>query len=383
MSAVLSTRVFSALVARIYDCAVEPQHWPDTLERLRTQLGHWNSVMALQALPTGRVLLGYTANIPPAYAEQIGRYGEHIIGAWGGARVSAAHPSSEPAVLSRLNASSIGDQTNPYMRDWCEPQGITDCLALVLARDRDAIGSVAFGRHRDQPPIGDTDVENARLLTPHLQRAAAISRLLDEGSARSMQLALALDRLSSPVLLVSADAAVLHANRPATTLLHQRTILALERGHLSSPLPAVARALVDALARCARDESSLDRHGMGIPARATDGDVRAIHVLPLAKERGRVQLGDAASAAVFVSMLRAEAGGATQMLAALYELTPAEAKVCDLVTSGWSLKDAAAHLDISASTVRTHMLRIYDKVGVHRQVDLVNLASSLSVPVGP
>jgi hypothetical protein len=113
VSAPLSMRTFSELVARIYACAVDATHWPTTLELIRTQLGHWNALLALQELQTGRVLLGYTANIPPEYAQRIAGYGAHVVQAWGGVRVTAAHPSSEPAVLSRVNASAIGDATNP------------------------------------------------------------------------------------------------------------------------------------------------------------------------------------------------------------------------------------------------------------------------------
>jgi hypothetical protein len=44
-------------------------------------------------------------------------------------------------------------------------------MAIGLARDAGMIGSIGMGRHASAGEIGDREVEAARLLIPHLQRA--------------------------------------------------------------------------------------------------------------------------------------------------------------------------------------------------------------------
>ncbi|MFX9138885.1 helix-turn-helix transcriptional regulator, partial [Acinetobacter baumannii] len=51
------------------------------------------------------------------------------------------------------------------------------------------------------------------------------------------------------------------------------------------------------------------------------------------------------------------------------------------VCEGQTRADIAAMLGISVSTVKTHLIHVFDKTGCRRQVDLVRLAKSLTFPV--
>ena len=48
---------------------------------------------------------------------------------------------------------------------------------------------------------------------------------------------------------------------------------------------------------------------------------------------------------------------------------------------GWSAMKSAA-LGVAVSTVRTHLLRLFEKTGTHRQADLAALLASFSLPIG-
>jgi DNA-binding CsgD family transcriptional regulator len=63
----------------------------------------------------------------------------------------------------------------------------------------------------------------------------------------------------------------------------------------------------------------------------------------------------------------------------LYGLTPAEARIAELLVGGATPAQVATELGLRGSTVKTHLLRVYEKTGVHRQSDLIRLAASLSV----
>jgi DNA-binding CsgD family transcriptional regulator len=387
MRALLSAETHSRLVGLIYDCTVEPERWSAALDAVQRELGYQHAILALQELPSGRVLDDRAVNIPSPWLESRLGYAEHAVAAWGGTAYIQRHPVDRPAVLTRVNPGALLDATNPWVAEWAAPQGIVDHLALVLARDGEAIGCVGMGRHRDRGPITGRDLAAARLLIPHFQRAAAIGRLLEEtrGVARGLAdaLAAALEGLGAPVLLLGGDAAILHANAAARALLSAGMPLATHAGRLSSPVAAVARAIAQALAACARGEGGLRHRGFGVPARDEDGGVHALHFLPLGRSDVRPRPVSRAVAALFVSSPRARPDGADDLVAALYGLTRAETRVFAQLAEGRSPAQAAGALGVAPSTFHSHLLRVYDKLGVHRQAELVRLAAALASPLAP
>jgi DNA-binding CsgD family transcriptional regulator len=102
--------------------------------------------------------------------------------------------------------------------------------------------------------------------------------------------------------------------------------------------------------------------------------------MPLRRGEMRRGLGPRASAALFI----APAGVSPRMpgdaLALLYDLTPAETRVYELIVGGKTRTEVASALGIAPSTVKTHLLRLFQKTGCQRQVDLVRLAAQMSRP---
>lgn len=387
MRTLLSVEIHSRLVGLIYDCAVRPERWPTALDAVRRELGYHHAILALQELPGGRVLDDRTVNIPSPWLERRLAYAPHAVAAWGGSAYIERHPVDDPAVLSRVNPAALLDATNPWIAEWAAPQGLVDHLALVLARDGGAIGCVGMGRHRDHGPIDRRDWMAARLLVPHLQRASAIGRLLEEtrGATPGLAdaLAAAVDGLGAPVLLLGGDAAILHANVAARALLSPGTPLVARAGRLTSPVAVVARAVARAVAACAQGESGLRHRGFGVPARGADGGVHALHFLPLGRSDARPRPVSRAVAALFVASPRARPHAADDLVAALYGLTPAETRVFAQLADGRAPVAAARALGVAPSTFRSHVLRVYDKLGVHRQAELVRLAGALASPLLP
>jgi len=54
----------------------------------------------------------------------------------------------------------------------------------------------------------------------------------------------------------------------------------------------------------------------------------------------------------------------------LFGLTAREREVARLLANGWSYKRIAEDLFVSLSTVRSHVEKVYGKVGVNNKVDL-------------
>jgi DNA-binding CsgD family transcriptional regulator len=173
-----------------------------------------------------------------------------------------------------------------------------------------------------------------------------------------------LDMLDMGVILLSRKAQVLNANRSARQVLKRGDALWMTpEGRLSARRSGDATALRTALDRVRPEADgaiplTVERSGGGyLPA-----------VL-----RGLAALHPDSVAALFVRDPEEADTVATDVLSALYGLTPAESRLASLLAGGHSLAEIADQLEVSLHTVRTHLRRIFDKTGVHRQSELVRL----------
>ena len=145
--------------------------------------------------------------------------------------------------------------------------------------------------------------------------------------------------------------------------------------------PVTTEALQTAVTLAGRSEILLGRRGIGIPLRHRDGTASVAHVLPLRRHEIRQGLVQRASAAVFIAPALTPPRLPADALALLYDLTPAELRVFELIADGRTQAEIAMELSIAPSTVKTHLLRVFDKTGCNRQAELVKLAASVSLPL--
>jgi DNA-binding CsgD family transcriptional regulator len=83
------------------------------------------------------------------------------------------------------------------------------------------------------------------------------------------------------------------------------------------------------------------------------------------------------AALVFVSDPEAATPSRSEILRRLYGLTPAEARIADLLASGSEVGEVAARSGITLETARFHVKRVLNKTGARRQTELVRLMLSL------
>ena len=68
------------------------------------------------------------------------------------------------------------------------------------------------------------------------------------------------------------------------------------------------------------------------------------------------------------------------LAAAVYGLSPAQARLAKSIVAGRGLPEAAAEARISLHTARTHLRRLFDKTGVRHQTALVRALLTVAVP---
>lgn len=376
----LDVGALSRLVGMVYDCAFDPPRWHGALNAIRAELEFANAMLTVWRAPEGTTLLNVTSGIEAAYVESLPRHGSEIVAQWGGPHRINGYEVGEPAVLSRDRPHSLTADT-AYRREWIEPQGLSDFMAVAITREADAYCSVGFATHESRGRIGGRAIDAVRLLAPHIRRAVAVSRMLDMQTVAPGGLGVMLETLSVCAMLVDTELRVLGANRAAAMLIERRLELRVERGAIALRDTAAQTALRTAVLRGGMGDAAMGRRGMGIPIGRVAYNARLLTVMPLGNSPYRSQLSPPATAVVFVAQQPGPAPSPAEALAALFDLTPAETRVFSSIASGRSVVETADLLGVNVSTARSHLLRLFEKTQTRRQAELVRLAHSFAIQV--
>jgi DNA-binding CsgD family transcriptional regulator len=369
----------SNLITQIYDCALEPSGWQKTISDLHILLGYSNAAMVLTELPSGGIASHITAGVPEPFLSTMQNYGDEVLKHWGGPFTMANLPLDEPAVLTRVNPTNSVYE-NRYYREWAEPQGLIDVLAIGLIRDVSMLGSIGMGRHQKAGPITDHDIASARIFVPHLQRAIAISRVFEMKSQQADMFGEVLDTISTPAIIVDDCLTVLYANVAAAAILARGDPLCQMAGRLRISKCNSKISLPESITDAKNIFRARAGTGAGLALKDAAGHVYMLHVLPLKNSRFGQNFSERSQLVLFLAgYLRPDKMNRTAAAKA-YDFTKAEARIFHMIGSGASVASVAALLGIKASTVRTHLIHIFEKTGLHRQSDIVRLCNDLAGP---
>ena len=362
------------LIGAIYDAVLDPALWNDTVDRLRRHFGLFLSVIAITDLRRQHLILA-SSNIREQYVPLVAQHSDAILDLWGGPTAILRFPIEEPLIFSRVTApqSWIG---NPYYESFARPQEIVDQLVVPLEMSSSLVAYFGMGLHKSMPPLNDDHIEALSVFAPHLRRAALIGNLLDLRTEAAETFEAALNALGSAVLLVDEHLHIVHANPQAEALLRAGSPVASVAGRLEAPLELVKGQLERTILAATFPGETLGP-ASGIPVHRLDGAGVVLHVLPLKHRSARPS--SRVVAAVFVAEPHATLNLPLEAIRMLYDLRPAEVRVFELIAAGAGGKGVAEALGISPSTVKTHTVRLFDKLGVHTRAELVRFAREMSL----
>ncbi len=199
-----------------------------------------------------------------------------------------------------------------------------------------------------------------RFLAPHFERAHVFHQQLSEVVEERNLLEKVMNRLPMGMAIIDAQCNALSLNRTILALLQGNELLTLQAGRLvSSPDEilelAVARILTgevaDDVVRLGNEEGCLS---LWIS--------RGCAPNPADAQQSRLML--------FVAS-RTSHALSEEGLMNLYGLTPAEARVTQKLALGNTLDESAEILAISKNTAKTQLTRVFSKIGVKRQTEMM------------
>jgi DNA-binding CsgD family transcriptional regulator len=354
---------FENIVDNIYRAASEPDIWPAVLHDIGASVQA--PVMALLAvrgdLPVGWCLSRDTPASAHDYMRSDARQRSLTT-----PRLLSANHAGFLSALDVLTEEEL--KADPLITEWGAHEGLHHAAASAIQIPTGDLIVVHVQRRSGKPAFQKGDIARLDEFRPHLARAGLLAARWRLERLRAATEALAL--LGLPAAALDLSGRVLAANRLTQDTPNWVTWLPGDRIALRD---SAADALLDrAVAELRNPCSSSVR---SIPIRANIAGAAVLHLIPISGRSS--ELFDGAFGLVVITPICTPAIPTSAMLHALFDLTPAEARVSRGISEGLQLSQIATRYGVTVETIRAQIKAIFAKTGTCRQSELTALLASL------
>lgn len=363
------------LIAEIYRTAAGLQPWPALMETLGYALNACFAQVVGLHKTTGQLAFNLQSEDVPADARldplpacrAIDLHAAEIL------RLPAARQLN-----SHESTEAPGGASFPELR---RAYGCCHVLTGKLFDDRDLVAIVVLLRGARCPAFSLADERLAARLIQHLAAAVKAFRRNQHFHDGHMVGELLLQRSRRPSLLVRGSGAILFANLAAKRVMEAATVLMARDGRVAAPATEsdarLQQALLD-LGTGSEAGNGAERAAMGLRDTASGRIVPAC-LWRLPRRDGRGALAALASGMLVLAESADDTASDPMVLVAMFGLTPAEARVANLLVTSHPPKAIAAALGLSVVTVRHHIRRLLAKTG---SSDLRDLTRQIVLALG-
>jgi len=378
-----SDSVWERLVGLVYDAALGQRPWEAFTEALAETVGARNThFLIVQDRGRTHHLLGAARSDPGlqrAYVEHYARVNPYPQHPQANATPGQIH-SGEWIPKSEI-------QRTEFYNDFLVKSGVYPVLVANLLADAQGMAFLATYRPLHGEPFGDSERALLTALLAHARRALHVSGLLGQVETERSRWMSTLDLLDHGLILLGDDGRPLFLNKKAERHLEPEDGLALRLDGLRASYPEDTRALRALIARCLPGATYTASGGHLSLRRPSGRRPLTIVAVPLARGSASqvafLQAARTPAVLLFVTEpgRSLDAGVPDTLLSAVFDLTPREAQLARLLSRGMPVTEAARQLGVSFHTARVHQRRVYEKVAVHSQAELVCVLDRLRAPL--
>jgi len=349
------------LIGGIYDAAVDPKLWPEAISRIAEAAGCRTGVLYEHDTATHRSrTLGFHRFNTEFMRDYVAHYA--ALDPW---TTRALHwPIGVPAPTYVLLPDDEFRRTEFY-QDYFRRSGMFYGLGGVVDRMDGRV--VLFGAQcaYEDGRFSEEAVALVGAMMPHLKRAYRMNQALAQAEQDRETLGETLHLVPQPVLVAERDGKLVFANQSAARLLAAGDGVRLEGDKITAAHREDRTALAALMKPLANDAPRIIALRRPRNARAL-----LVQAVPLRSD-GRWQ---ASGRVVLLIEAESPPSASIDHLMRVFGLTQAEARLWSGIVAGATLAEIAARQETSVNTLRVQLSRLFAKVGVHRQADLVRLA---------
>ena len=360
------------LVGMVYDAALDQRKWPTFLDAFAAAVGGCSAMLRSVDLQTHQA--GFVASVGYDPAWQTA-YCNHFV------KLDYLTPALNHLPLSEVRSdeqviSQAEQRKTELYNDYIIPQDKVHALGSLLVKDGSHTLLFAAQRGKRAGAFGEEQARLMGILAPHVTRAVQVHRRISSLTVEKEWALGALDQLRMGVILTNRSGAPLFVNQAAEQLLALGQGIDARQGQLALPKAPETAKLYQLIADAAQGAPGANRGGdmrIALPG----GDFLHCLVMPIPLELSARLDVALASGCVAIFLSRPNSLQLPpQRLAALYGLTPAEARLASKLVALKSVEQAADELFVTVHTARSHLRSIFAKTGSKSQSELLMLLAT-------
>jgi DNA-binding CsgD family transcriptional regulator len=364
----------NASVDLFYEASMNPARWPAALEALSEAVSAKGAMLrplrgAGKDFPVTESMLPMVEQLRAWEANGDSYFPQTLVDAQAATRFFTERDIFQEEDLS----------TSPLFNSVLYPAGVNSFASASVLNVKGEQVLLTLYRPIGSPSFNDAACGVLTQFLPHFRRAAAVSMELCQ--SRSMGVLEGLSTLQCGAMLLDRVGGIAGMNKRARALLgpHVR----IEENILKVDDPKT-QARLDGQIRVSLDTDHANDHQFGdfvVLRRGVNLRPLVLQVIPLAGCRHKIF--QAASAIILFNDLNQQAAARPDLLAAVLDLRPSEARVAALLADGFTLAEISDTLRLSRETVRSYVKAILSKARVSRQSAFMAIAKSLQTPLAP
>lgn len=369
---------YDSLVHRIYDTVTDSQAWEALYAELAALVGA--KTVHLISFDKQHNALSFSDgfNLPavsePGYIRRYHRIDPHH--RWW---------RSQP-VLKWLHCHDHFDdefiRDDRFFQEFLLPAGRRYASCCKLVDNEQVTVFLACSRSAEQGPLEAGAMAVLERVTPHLARAVKLQVQRFLFSTDALVGHAFVNRWLQPVILTTTDGELLRLNNAAQRLLRSTSMVRTSGSKVILPAPYLQRFLDDCARTEARVRADPNAHADASRYRVMriddDGSPIPQHTLYafynlIVPGEVSAMFGMRAIAMLIFYHPSSSPPVDEDLLAAAFDLTPAECRVAHFMAEGMSPKEIAVRVGVQHDTVRKQLQSIYQKTSTNRQPDLIRL----------
>ncbi len=356
--------LYDELIGLSYECVLDESVWPHLLERLMAATGHQQSTLLFWDRRDSAGQVSGINLLDPATVEP---YNSHYC------QLDPTHAfmAERPVGVWYHDVRELGLErmrTHPFYQEMFRPFGLRTISCLKLHEQDQAGSYLSLLTQLDAREPSAEQHNLLRRLTPHLLRAGRMASYISCLEMQRHQRDLFLDHHQGALWLIDPDGRLQYCNRAAEQAIAQASFpLELRGGRLHGRLQD--KTLQGSI-KAAGGRLGSRRAGI---IRLAPGGEQLLLITPVAAEAQfnlRFQR-------PMILVLLLDRRPNTRLLGELFQLSPAELRLAELITLGKSPESCADLLGVSINTVRTQLRALFRKTDTERQSELVSLFARL------
>ncbi|MCK4707462.1 MAG: hypothetical protein KAU21_02510, partial [Gammaproteobacteria bacterium] len=283
------------------------------------------------------------------------------------------------------NHHYISDQdyeTTELHTDFLAPQKIFHGMAGLIRFNPTHDAYIVFHRRKDKGGYEDHLIDTLELFGEHIQQALLINEKTRQVDFENHLLKDSLNQISSPVLLMDKFGQVLFINAQAEAIIEQQSHAIIKGNSLRLLCLQHNKKLTELIYRATNSDAHHASKQGGAMSYTNPTDLSKLYILvnPVSPDlvNGYSMMTDCAM--VFLASNTQKTILSVNLIKDMYNLSPAEARLTELLCEGLTLIEVSKKLEVGVSTLRTQLRSCFNKTGVERQSQLISLVNS--GPVG-